>query len=68
MNTQWLAFQPAYRNARGAQHAVLGAHAFDEGAERSVCGYAPAAKTRGAARNGERRCVWCMRLLARRSA
>lgn len=66
----WLAFSPAYGLGRGNQRK-LGAHAFrPEGGEgvgdRSLCGYAPRAKTTGRADRDARRCVACERIIAGR--
>ena len=46
MSVAWRAFTPAYKTARRAQSKPLGAHAFDPVSDRSVCGYAPIAKTK----------------------
>lgn len=64
----WLAFKPAYDSPRGGMSAVLGTHAFREGAAKSICGYAPRAKAGDRAGADARRCVWCERVIAGTSA
>lgn len=63
----WLAFGPAYTAARGNQPARLGAHAFREGAPRSLCGYVERTRVRAEANAQDRRCRWCERVVAGRS-
>lgn len=58
----WLAWKSAYSSSRGVM-AVVGAHAFADGAEHSLCGYAPRAKAGGEASADARRCVKCERLM-----
>lgn len=64
----WLAFTPAYVNPRGAQSERLGAHAFREGAPRSLCGYVERERAGAAADDKARRCTWCERVLVGKSA
>ena len=65
----WLRWEPAYANARGAQTKRLGAHAFmpedgDGNGDVSLCGYAPRHKAGGRAHIDDRRCIWCERVIA----
>lgn len=64
----WLAFTPAYNVLRGGQSQRLGAHAFRDGASRSLCGYVERERAGAAADDKARRCEWCSRVLAGKSA
>lgn len=64
MTHTWLACRPAYGNPRRAQTQVLGAHAFRDGAPKSLCGYVERSRAGGPADDAARPCVWCRRVIA----
>lgn len=64
----WLSFTPAYTMPRLAQTERLGAHAFQDGAPRSICGYVERERAGGPADDAARRCVWCKRVIVGTSA
>lgn len=68
MTPIWLSFKPAYNNPRGNQPAPLGAHAFREDGPRSLCGSIGRERVTSEAHISARRCVWCERVIAGRSA
>lgn len=60
----WLAFTPTYQGYRGKQTEPLGAHAFHDGADRSVCECVPRERTSGEEAAPEaRRCIRCVQRL-----
>lgn len=55
---KWLAYNPAF-GAYRRELSPLGAHAFADGAEYSLCGLAPRSKDGGCALPNARRCTRC---------